>query len=367
MVGRRRHAAAAQGVGGVDEEPRDALGPGVAEHVVVPAGADDAGAVARGPAEPAVGPRHPRDGDLHLRPAAQRGRVGGRSWSTVGSRAGTCQAPHTTATTAVAGRARPRMRRRMCASRRASSGVGRRCRRGPRPSPRRRRRTPARRRRGARRGPPTTARRRARRPPRRARRAGRAAARRPPAAPGSSSPTARTTASGRSMASTATPCSAAHAHRLPLRAELGERGEHGPLRAGRRRSRAGRPAGRGRRGRSSAARRRRRPAPRRARRRAAARRAPGRTERAEPGPWWRMPSRCSRGTGRRPTAVRRGRGRRRRSRPSRRGRGPPPRGTRATRRRRAAGRGRRRRRCRRRCRWPAACRRRSGRRGPARW
>ena len=48
---------------------------------------------------------------------------------------------------------------------------------------------------------------------------------------GAGSPRARTTASGRSMASTATPCSAAHAHRLPLRAELGERGEHGPLRA----------------------------------------------------------------------------------------------------------------------------------------
>ena len=50
VVGRRRDAAPAQGVGGVDEEPRHALGARVGEDVGVPAGADHAGAVARWPA-----------------------------------------------------------------------------------------------------------------------------------------------------------------------------------------------------------------------------------------------------------------------------------------------------------------------------
>ena len=73
MVGRRLQVGLAQHAGGVDEEPGDALGTGMAEDVVVPAGAAHARAVAGGDGEPGVGPRHPAHVDLRLRQAAQQG------------------------------------------------------------------------------------------------------------------------------------------------------------------------------------------------------------------------------------------------------------------------------------------------------
>ncbi len=76
VIGRGRHAPPPQRVSGIDEEPRDPLRARMGEHVGVPAGADDAGAVPGGPPEAAMGPRHPRHGDLHLRLAAQQRRVG---------------------------------------------------------------------------------------------------------------------------------------------------------------------------------------------------------------------------------------------------------------------------------------------------
>ena len=219
-----------------------------------------------------------------------------------------------------------------------------------RPSPRRRRRTPAHRRRGARRRPPTTVRGRARRRPRPGRRAGRAAARprRPASAPDRRSGRRRGPGAGR-WPRTGTPCSTAHDDRLPLRAELGERGEHGPLLAvddvaeqGDRRDEPGvadpaqRGAGVGRRldehdvGSEDVE------------------GAPHRARRARPvvaDPEQVQPSGVAGRTG---DGLRRARGRRRRSRPNRHGRAPPPRGTPARPPRRAAGRARRRRRCRRR-------------------
>ncbi len=75
VVGGRREAAGPEHVGGVDEEPRHPLGTGMGEHVGVPAGAVDTGAVPRAPPEAAVRPRHPRDRDLHPRHPAQQGGV----------------------------------------------------------------------------------------------------------------------------------------------------------------------------------------------------------------------------------------------------------------------------------------------------
>ena len=53
----------------------DARRTGVGEHVAVPAGARHAGRVARRRAQPAMRPRHPRRGDLHLGEPAQDRRV----------------------------------------------------------------------------------------------------------------------------------------------------------------------------------------------------------------------------------------------------------------------------------------------------
>ncbi len=78
VVRRRRQAVASEGVGGLDEEPGDSVGAGVMEHVGVPAGAGDTGAVAGGPTEPPMRPGHPRDRDLELRETTQRGGVGRR-------------------------------------------------------------------------------------------------------------------------------------------------------------------------------------------------------------------------------------------------------------------------------------------------
>ena len=202
-------------------------------------GADDAGAVAGGAtaaagASTAPRSRRPSPSGGRGAAAASRGRRGGRRVE-----GGDVPRPADDGRNGPAGEGRSDGPAHVGLARRRRAR-GSPCRPGPRPSPRRRRRTPARRRRGARRGPPTSARGRAHRLPPPARRADRVAAGRPPAATEPESSKARTTASGRSMASTGTPCSTAHAHRLPLRAELGERGEHGPLRAGRRRSRAGR-------------------------------------------------------------------------------------------------------------------------------
>ena len=130
VVGRRRHAPAAQGVGGVDEEPRHALRAGVAEHVGVPARAGDAGAVAGRPgaSRRCVHGTHVTATFTFGRPA-QRRRVGGGGRSTAGSSAGTCHAPHTTATRRRPPASARGSRRRMCASRRRVAAAGGRARR----------------------------------------------------------------------------------------------------------------------------------------------------------------------------------------------------------------------------------------------
>ena len=104
---RRRRACAASTKNRVTPS-----GPGWRNTWAYQPGLSDAGAVARSAAaEPAMRPRHPRDADLDLR--AGRGsvaRVGGRRGDRVGSSAGTCHAPHTTATDRRRRRARARMR-----------------------------------------------------------------------------------------------------------------------------------------------------------------------------------------------------------------------------------------------------------------
>ncbi len=75
VIGRGLQVGLAQHARGFDEEPGDALGAGVPEHVLVPAGASDAGAVAAGGGEPGIRPRHPADPDLDLGEGAQRRRV----------------------------------------------------------------------------------------------------------------------------------------------------------------------------------------------------------------------------------------------------------------------------------------------------
>ncbi len=71
MPSSRRTAAALR------QPPLDGLAGG-GEQVVVPAGRPDARAVARGVGQPPVGPRHPGQGGLHLRQAAQQPVVRGR-------------------------------------------------------------------------------------------------------------------------------------------------------------------------------------------------------------------------------------------------------------------------------------------------
>ena len=75
VIGRRLQVGLTQHARGFDEEPGDAIGAGVPEHVLVPAGAAHAGAVAAGAGEPGIRPRHPTDPDLDLREGAQRRRV----------------------------------------------------------------------------------------------------------------------------------------------------------------------------------------------------------------------------------------------------------------------------------------------------
>ena len=359
--------AAAQGVGGVDEEPRHALRAGMAEHVVVPTGADDAGAVPRRPAQAAMRPGHPRDGDLDLRLPAQHGGIasvrrrrrveGGDVPRTAhdGHHPVVAEAgPRRAGACAPRGRASDRSvtvpaRTAAIASPTASNTVS--------PSPRCSTRSSHQR---SASGSPAAA---ASAP------SGSGGAVAPWTSAGSGATrSARLIARGRSIASTATPLASAQRTACHSGLNVGERREDGTLGPGDHVARAARPAARGRRHRSIGAPRRRRQAPRPARRRVAARRGHGPPS---------APSRdrgggCPAGAVAAPAAagprrpVRRGRDRRRRSRPSRRDHGPPPRGTRATRRRRAAGRARRPRRCRRRCRRAAACRRRSGRRGPGR-
>ena len=71
---------------------------GGGEQVVVPAGRVDAGAVALPGREPAVRPRHPGHRDLGLRQSRRTARVGARPAAAARCSAGTCQAPQTTAT-----------------------------------------------------------------------------------------------------------------------------------------------------------------------------------------------------------------------------------------------------------------------------
>ena len=75
MVGRGGHAFGPQRPGRVDEEAGHALRTGVAEHVVIPARADDAGPVARDPSQPAVRPGDPRDRHLGARLTTEHGGV----------------------------------------------------------------------------------------------------------------------------------------------------------------------------------------------------------------------------------------------------------------------------------------------------
>ena len=74
---RRRDALVAQDGGGLGQPPLDRLARG-GEQVVIPAGGADARPVARGVGQPPVGPRHPGQGGLHPRQAAQQPVVGGR-------------------------------------------------------------------------------------------------------------------------------------------------------------------------------------------------------------------------------------------------------------------------------------------------
>ena len=95
LGGRRVEALGAQQRGGAAEPARDGI-VGLVEELVVPGGRVDAGAVAAGPREQAVGPRHPGRRDLDLGQAlaacARRAPRGRASAS-----AGACQAPQTTA------------------------------------------------------------------------------------------------------------------------------------------------------------------------------------------------------------------------------------------------------------------------------
>ena len=75
MVGRRRHAFGPQRPGRVDEEAGHALRTGMAEHVVIPARADDTGAVARDPSQPAMRPGDPRDRHFGSRLTPKHGGV----------------------------------------------------------------------------------------------------------------------------------------------------------------------------------------------------------------------------------------------------------------------------------------------------
>ena len=235
VVGRCPEPGAPQQAGDLDEEPRHARRAGMFEHVAVPAGARHAGGVARRRAQPAMGPRHPRRGDLHLgEPAEDRGvaAVAGVDRRRVSS-AGTCQAPQTTTIGPVDvldGRrgwrdaCAPRVgvsrrdgtkpvRTAAIASATASNAAG--------PSPRCSM-TSSHQRSGS--GSPA------------------AAARSRSGSGGVCSPTSSSslavrrrrsvTASGRSMARTSTPCSFAHRDRLPLGAEHAERREHRARRIG---------------------------------------------------------------------------------------------------------------------------------------
>ena len=75
LGGRRVETLAAQQPGGAAEPARDRV-VGLVEELVVPGGRVDAGAVAAGPRQQPVGPRHPGRGDLDLGQALERARVG---------------------------------------------------------------------------------------------------------------------------------------------------------------------------------------------------------------------------------------------------------------------------------------------------